>query len=143
MSVTMTALHPASAGVRQPAAEREAVHPARLPPAVDGHPAVLEVHPDGEAVAIPAQHPGGEVEIGDGHAAQDAPPHPEGEVLFDPRLGADAAAHLDVKSALPGDGPDGLEVGRRAVFGPVQVHQVEAVAPACRKAAAWAAGSSP
>ena len=43
--------------------------------------------------------------------------------------GADAAAHLDVEAALPGDGPDGLEVGRRAVFGPVQVHQVEAVGP--------------
>ena len=63
---------------------------------MDGNKAIFGVHAHRDLIAVLLQHPGRELKIRHGHAAQDAAPHAEGEIFFDPLLGADAAAHLDV-----------------------------------------------
>ena len=85
-----------AAGIGQPLAKGHARLGADVLPPVDGHIAVLCIHPYGDLIAVFLQHPGGKGKIRYRHAAQDAAPHPEGEVFFDALLGTDAAAYLDV-----------------------------------------------
>ena len=52
--------------------------------------------------------------------------HPQVQVLPNPVLGANAAAHFDEKAALAGNGGDTLKVCQSTVSGTVQVHHVKA-----------------
>ena len=79
-----------AARCRQPLAEIHALFGADLFPAVDGNKAIFCVHAHRDLIAVLLQHPGRELKIRHGHAAQDAAPHAEGEIFFDPLLGADA-----------------------------------------------------
>ena len=71
------------------------------------------------------QHPGGEVKIRHGHAAEDAAAHAEREVFFNALLGADATAHLNVQTALLCQRGNGIVIGKGAVLCAVQIDDVK------------------
>ena len=92
---------------------------------MDGHITVLCVHTHGNFIAVFLQHPGGKVKIRHRHAAQNAAPHPEGKVFFNALLRADAAAHLNVQTALLCQRGNGIIVGKGAVLCAVQIDDVQ------------------
>ena len=110
---------------------------------MDGNIAVLGIHAHGDLIAVFLQHPGGKGKICHRHAAQNAAPHPEGKVFFNALLGADAAAYLDVQTALLCQRGNGIVVGKGAVLGTVQVHHMKIFCPGGHKAACLCAGVLP
>ena len=107
---------------------------------MDGNKAIFGVHAHRDLIAVLLQHPGRELKIRHGHAAQDAAPHAEGEIFFDPLLGADAAAHLDVQAALLCQCGNGVIVGEGTVFCAVQIDNVEIFCPCSHKLPRLGAG---
>ncbi len=107
---------------------------------MDGNKAIFGVHAHRDLIAVLLQHPGRERKIRHGHAAQDAAPHAEGEIFFDPLLGADAATHLDVQAALLCQRGNGVIVGEGTVFCAVQIDNVEIFCPCGHKLPRLGAG---
>ena len=63
--------------------------------------------------------------------------------MFDPLLGADAAAHFNVQPALAGQRLDHVPVGQSAVLGAVQVHHMEVFGPGGLEGPGLGAGIGP
>ena len=118
----MMALTP---GVRQAAAEVDARLRGDLPPAGHRHKAVPHVHANRNAVAVGPGHAGGEVKIPHRNGAENAAANPHIQIMADAGLVPDAAAHLDVKSALGRNGGHGGQVGGVVVLGAVQIHHMQ------------------
>ena len=107
---------------------------------MDGHIAVLSVHAHGNFIAVFLQHPGGKGKIRHRHAAQNAAAHAEGKVCFNAFLGADAAAHLNVQTALLCQRGNGIIVGKGAVLCAVQIDDVQIFGPRCKELPRLCAG---
>ena len=117
------------------AAEVHARFGGDLLPAVDGHKAVLHVHAHGNFVAVFLRHFRRKRKVFDGHSAKDAAVDPQVQIAADALLVPDAAAHLDVQPALPGDGGDGVHVGGGVVLGAVQIDHMQEFCPGLHKGA--------
>src|SRR5699024_7092465 len=78
------------AGVPETPAEVHAALGGELLPPADGHIAVPGVHPHDDLVAVLPGHPLCEIKVLHRDGAQDAPAHPQVQVLADAVLGADA-----------------------------------------------------
>ena len=110
---------------------------------MDGNKSIFGIHPHGDPFAVALQHPGCEIKIRHGHAAQDAAIHAQRKVFFNALLRADAAAHLNVQAALLCQRGNGSVVGKDAVLCAVQIHNVEIPGPGLHKLPGLCAGVLP
>ena len=98
---------------------------ALLRPAANGHVAVLQINSHGDFVSVGLHRFLEKSRLRHCGGAQNHPAHAAFQIRFDDLHGADAAAHLGLEGGRSEDFFNGREIGGRAGFRALQIHQMD------------------